>query len=112
MGFKWTIAFLFCSLVLGSAFGETVRSCDSGDVCATASSKDYNGDGTELCCPDGYSISTSSSSVNGVTTSCCTCTQFSGNTQVNAINNEVNNNHYMYQMPQDLPPVRFRNVGK
>ncbi|KAL8571595.1 hypothetical protein ACOMHN_061749 [Nucella lapillus] len=75
MGLKWTIAFLFSSLVLGSVFGATVRNCETGnDVCTGAAVTASYGDGTVLCCPDGHSISTNVNSVNGATTRSCTCT--------------------------------------
>ncbi|KAL8589940.1 hypothetical protein ACOMHN_024027 [Nucella lapillus] len=116
MGLKWTTAFLFCSLVLGSVFGQTVIDCASGkDACASANIKGSYGDGTFLCCPDGYTIKTSVSTVNGVTTKSCTCTQSSGNAQVNAINKDVQNNlqkanQSLYQMIQALLN-RLRTLG-
>ncbi|KAL8580107.1 hypothetical protein ACOMHN_061222 [Nucella lapillus] len=121
MALKLTIAFLFCSLVLGSVFGETVVNCDSGDdVCASANNTVSYGDGTTMCCSDGYSMKTGVDFLNGVTTRSCTCTQSDVNTQVNAINQDVKNiwqeaNQDWQQAFQDryrLIQAMINNMGK
>ncbi|KAL8580338.1 hypothetical protein ACOMHN_039549 [Nucella lapillus] len=74
MGLQWTIACLFCSLVLGSDFGDLkVFECKSGEACDTMSSTTSYG-GKSMCCPDGYFLRDKDSFFKGKNTKRCHCT--------------------------------------